>query len=325
MMTPPPLPSYVNWGGDQTYPQPVNLQGTCFRGFFVEADATALRNVCDKYLNRFVAGDIEYHPLLSRVMLGVADIRRISCLHRPDAEQFWFPEVDVAFWMPVVAGRRRGPVFVAERLVWFLPYVIVNHPWALVCGRELYGFPKELGLAHVAKDFADRLPCTVDTYVVKQFGPEAEAKMDRLLEVSRTDDASSSTLTVVWNDLREAVRDVLHTLVGKQTAVSLPGMGLIVELYDLFVHHEMPMVFLKEFRDVTDGKQACYQDVVEAPIQLTRLHTGGWLPGEYEINIGQYASHPIVSDLGLHGACVKVEAAWYMEFDFVLGNGKKVT
>jgi hypothetical protein len=102
--------------------------------------------------------------------------------------------------------------------------------------------------------------------------------------------------------------------------VTLPGLGLVVEVLQLLTHHEVPFVFLKQFRDVANGRQACYQSVVEAPARLLTLRTTGRLPGSYEAEIRPYDSHPIAQELGLHRTG-PVRAAWYSEFDFVMENG----
>jgi hypothetical protein len=314
-------PDYVPWGGAQTYPQPLELRGTLFRGYVLEADPAALRALCDRYLNGPARGAREYHPLLPRVMLGVAAIERIACTDLPPDRQFWLPEVDVAFWVPVVGGHRRGPVFVAEDVAWFLPYLVVNHPWAYVSGRELYGFPKEYGTIVASRDMADPGPITVDTWVVPEFGPDAEVEVGRLIEVERVGGDGPAS---AWGDWKEALGDLARAVVGSEGIVTLPGPGVAVEAFELLVRHEMPLVFLKQFRHIADGRLACYQAVAEAPARVTKFRGGGWLPGEHRVRVTPYASHRIAEDLGLAGPQSTAVAAWYLDFDFVLENGREV-
>jgi len=59
------------------------------------------------------------------------------------------------------------------------------------------------------------------------------------------------------------------------------------------------MVFLKQFRDVADGHLACYQAIVEAPSRLVDLRQAGALASEYRVTVNQYASHPILDEIGL--------------------------
>jgi hypothetical protein len=60
-------------------------------------------------------------------------------------------------------------------------------------------------------------------------------------------------------------------------------------------------------------------------VKITKFHTAGWLPGTYEVEIGNYASHPIVEDLGLGSTKPPVVAAAYLDFDFQMEGGKTIT
>jgi hypothetical protein len=305
----------------QTYPQPYTAERTRFYAFLLEADAQQLRALCNKYLNGPAQGQVDYHPLVPRVMLGVADIRKFD-VGATDNRPFWTPEIDVAFWVPVVAVKQVGGVYVVERFAWFLPYLFVDNAWALASGREVYGFPKELGKFQVPKSPQDAALFTVDTLVVRQFDPASEARVERLLTIRRVGDGQVGELAKAWGGLREAFEDFVRMMTSSEGTVNLPGLGLAVELFDFLIHHEYPMVFLKQFRDVADGMNACYQAIVEALTRITGFQTGGWLSGQYELTVESFASHPIVQELGLRSSPQPVLAAGYVEFDFVMEKGK---
>jgi hypothetical protein len=59
------------------------------------------------------------------------------------------------------------------------------------------------------------------------------------------------------------------------------------------------MVYLKQFRDVADGTNACYQAIVESPNRMTAFHGAGFLPGDWELAIEQFASVSMIDKLGL--------------------------
>src|SRR4030095_3841201 len=76
------------------------------------------------------------------------------------------------------------------------------------------------------------------------------------------------------------------------------------ELLRAIVHDAMsltvPMVFLKQFTDVTDGNKAVYQAVVEADNKVMGgFKGGGLLPGNWIVSIRSYDSCRIVEQLGL--------------------------
>ena len=321
---------FIEGGGAQTYPQPYRIEGADFYAFLLAADAKALVAVCDRYLNPLARDGMRYHPLVGRVMLGITDIRKIQIGARDD-RKFWTPEIDVAFWVPVVAVHRVAGVDVVSRFAWMMTYVVVDDTWAVASGREVYGFPKALGV--IRRQAAARGPgaqvaldsLTVDTLAVAKFGPDAEAHVQRLLEVRRVGAGSPGAPARAWVTLREAAADFFALLSGGGSGrLTLPGPGLLVELFDLLRHHEYPLVFLKQFRDAADGTQACYQAVVEAPVRITSFRGGGWLDGEYRLRIEPLESHPIAQELGLAGPEPRILAATYMAFDFDIGDGRVI-
>ncbi|MHB1557909.1 MAG: acetoacetate decarboxylase family protein [Isosphaeraceae bacterium] len=319
------LPRFLQPGGAQTYPQPLDLRDCHLFSFVLAADGAALARICDTYLNGPAQGQATYVPAASCAMLIVAMIGRISCVNLPPEQQFWLPETDIAFWVPVVKGKKDGGVFVAESLQWFLPYVFVNNTWAVASGREIYGYPKAISSFQLpAHDNPNRF--TVDTLTVKAFGPDAEATWQRLFQIDRTS-APGGLFKRTFNSVVEAGEAILRTAIAERM-LPIPGLGMIKELFDLIVHGTMPMVFLKQFRDATDGTTACYQAVVEAPAQVTRFRKAGEIAADYGVTIQSYASHPIVADLGLRGNVDpdtgawrgSVESAWYGDFDFQVLN-----
>ena len=321
---------FIEGGGSQTYPQPYRLEGAHFYGFLLDADPKALTALCDRYLNPLARGGVRYHPLIDRVLLGVTDIRRIHIGARDD-RKFWVPEIDVAFWVPVVAVRRVAGVDVASRFAWMMTYVVVDDAWAVAAGREVYGLPKALGVIRRAPP---RTPepgrpvaldsLTIDTLAVAKFGPDAQGSVQRLLEVRRRGPAATGLLRT-WSSLRELGENLVSFVTGSGSGhVRLPGPGLLVEVADYLHHHEYPLVFLKQFRDASDGTRACYQAVVEAPVAITAFRGGGWLDGSYQLRIEPLASHPIVEELGLRGPEPPILAAVHGDFDFELGAGRVI-
>ncbi len=319
---------YVERGGRQTYPQPYDIEGVRFYSFVLDADYAALEAYIDRVLTGPAAGAATYKPLVGRVMLGLMESTRIWA-GPPEARLFSIPERDLAFWIPVVKVHKVGPVEFATELVWYMSYVVVDDAWAVAMGREVYGFPKELGTfdqqppvgkGGPATTFLERLK--VETLAVKDFGPQAVPTFQPLVEIRKTGgetDAAART----WGTLEEAAREFLGILAGGDR-VTLPGLGIVHELFEFFEHREYPLIFLKQFRDQADGNLACYQAVVEALVRIGTFRAAGWLPGTYEVSVESYASHPIVADLGLGSGRPPVVAAAYLDFDFRMENGTVV-
>ena len=95
------------------------------------------------------------------------------------------------------------------------------------------------------------------------------------------------------------------------------GSGLVGDLFA----ERMSQVFLKQFRDATDGKRACYQAVVEAPVQIQNVGYS-LTERDWTLTVHPLDSHPIHTELGITTQQAKL--ALDMEIDFVVENGHEV-
>jgi hypothetical protein len=85
----------------------------------------------------------------------------------------------------------------------------------------------------------------------------------------------------------------------------------------------VPMVFLKQFRDATDPTKACYQAVIEAPAHLQKWYGGGFVK-PHDIAITPADSHPIAAECGLAGANIRSDVGFWTQMDFIMQPGKVV-
>ncbi|MDX2030269.1 MAG: NAD(P)-binding protein [Blastocatellia bacterium] len=316
-------PPYVVRGGEQVYAPPIMVENCRYYAYLLEANAESLQALCDRELNTPSQGNLRYVPLLPRVILGFADLAKGYCLGQ-DRHIGWMPEIDVAFWVPLARVRRVAGIDFIERIVWYMPYVFVDTPLAVAAGREIWGFHKQMASFQVPKSPSDRAQLIVEGLAVPHYNPDLEVKKHRILEVLRLDAPTVGEVEKAWAEAEEGFRDFLKIFLGGDGTIRLPGLGLLAEAVDFMAHHDVPLVFLKQFRDVHDGARACYQAIVEANAQMTKFHSGGWLPGEYQLNITPLESHPIARDLGLSGNQIRPLAALYVNYDFRMNEGKEV-
>jgi hypothetical protein len=324
-MPDPEYPQYIERGGMQCHLQPFRCQNTRLYGFFVEGDVARLQSrIVDPCLNRPANGATDYRALSSHVLVTFATVGEGSSTLPPDREMGWIPELSCTLWVLTAAVKKELGVNVAERLAFFVPYIVVDNAWSMAAGREIYGFPKEIGILEMPSQNEPPSHFRVATTVLPRFGPQEEARTETLLEVTRADGLSDDAAPQGWADLGEATHALASGWMRGRTPLVVPGLGLLVDLYETLTHEAVPAVFLKQFRDVADGRRACYQAIIESAAHVTALHRGGFLPGRFTLRAANFASHPIVDDLGLAGAEVAAELPFFLEYDFEIGAGKEV-
>ena len=147
--------------------------------------------------------------------------------------------------------------------------------------------------------------------------------MEPLLGLKRTAGSPHSARnSVSWKSWREAKTNIMHhfrVLMGEHMSASAVKLTTNIT-------QSIPLVFLKQFRDIADTRRACYQAVVEAPIHIQTFRQGGILPDAYTLSVHSLESHPLAQALGLKLNDGKQSAALgvWMQVDFSIDVGKEI-
>jgi hypothetical protein len=312
-----PLPTFREVGSKKTFRAPYQASGIRFYGFFLSADPTQLADLCKTALGS--PGPIQYRPVSPFVMLSFTEIAKIASTTEPDASQGFVPERESALWVLTVAEKKElGVLEVAQHLAFYIPYIFVDSPNALLTGREVEGFPKEM--AEV--DVADPARMSAKAWAFPRYAPTTEVTLLPVAAATRNDPAEPEP-AVLWNSVAELVEGLEKELFAGEVPV-IPGITLLLSVVEAIMKCEVSLVFLKQLRDVTDSTKACYQAIVEAPIRVTEFRSASLLPGTYAIDLASFDSHPIVAQLGLDPASMQSVQGFFVDFDFLLEQGNVV-
>ena len=310
---PQELPPYVEFGGRATAPSPFACEGGHLQGLLLEGDAAKIHKLVKRMFDGPAGRGADYRSLGSRVMLLIGHFDRVTSLTPPFDRWGAVSESQASFWIPVLGGHDVGGFFIADRLLLAVPYVFVDNPMSYLGGRETYGYAKTMGRF----DPPDGLGSHVNLQAFGgDFGRYKGADWCDFLEVvtgaprGGPREMESGLLGLVRHlvgDLPPAADFVLGDI---QFTANLIG--------DLLGDRLGGQVFLKQFRDATDGTRACYQAVVEAPLHIRRMETT-LSDHDWSIVVHHLDSHPIYDELGVGSQ----EAAlpFDIETDFVVEDG----
>jgi hypothetical protein len=302
------LPRYIDRPGgfDPALAGPYTQMGVNARAYLLRADKAALTAVCDRYLNLPGTTD-EYQPLLPLAIFTMMNMSKVSA---GDASLGFMHEIDGGFILPVLRKSRTNPLDFSPAL--FMPYLWVNNHWPMVTGREVFGFRKEVGLSFSDFDDDDQVTKAaqlshIDAFVVPKLGAKLEVK--RLVEVDASSLAEPSS---VWRTLDEIVDDVLQGA----SAFTLQTIKLALSILNPGAALHVPVVFLKQIRDAYQPDRACFQEVFRAGGRVPLANfSASLLSGQHWLTIHDYASHPLVRELGLENVdpAGRVRAALALE------------
>jgi hypothetical protein len=198
--------------------------------------------------------------------------------------------------------------------------VFVDNPMSYLGGRETFGYAKVMGRFDPALGLADHV--TLEAFG-GDFGRMEGADWRKFLELS----SGGQQRTPAQRPRHTGTMPLVQLLMGDGTQIRegedlvlgdlTLGSGLVGDLFA----ERMSQVFLKQFRDASDGKRACYQAVVEAPVQIQNV-AYSLTERDWTLTVHPLDSHPIHTELGI--TTQQAQLALDMEIDFVVGNGYEV-
>ena len=313
-------PQYVNHGADLSYPTPLMCEGTTLYGFILEGQLPNLLNLCQRAFYEPSGGQVYYYPLSRFFMLTVGYIQKIYSM---SFNCGWTPEAQAIVWIPTAVVKPSGSKLIAERLAWFPAYTIVSNPYSLVSGREVIGFFKGFGWIDVPEggDVINPARLSADVFGIKDFAPQSSAQRYPLFELTRLSGADGQAGNQ-WPTLEAAFNDLKAQLVNAGPDPVVPSLELGLNLIDDLLHKEVPLAFLKQFRNAAGDGGVSYQAILELPATVQHFR-GIQLIDAYQFTLlNNLASYPLATDLGV--ASQKALLSFKLEMDFTIGDGAEI-
>jgi Acetoacetate decarboxylase (ADC) len=314
----PKLPPYVSTGDRIVGWGPYLQQGTILHNFCVTGDKDRIQQKLDTMFAEPSGGEVRYRPITSKLFLSVAEIARIVPQNPIDYNRGGVSEIDVTIW--AVAHREgSGPL----EMRWIPLFLAVDNDWAMATGREVYGFPKEIGIFKFdpqTPNPADGRRFFVEAFAIPHYSPQSTPTWLPLFEII-PQESDPEEPKGFWDKLEnfadeaverlgEAVVDLSLKVASEQAiARAIKGEAVILP-------------FLKQFPDVADPTRACYQAIVEAPTTINVFRRGGVTKPQYQVLVHSYDSHPFYKELGIKPEVQDVGRGMWVDFDFTMDLGK---
>jgi hypothetical protein len=334
------LPKYVERGGEAVWRQPSLLFGMRIFGFGVRVAPENQISTLNRYVNDIVDKD-------PNVVYGHSPFRLVPC-----------PGIDMAMLMfidykLVTSGtdddRRLGGLsyreFLAMQLAfcddedfpeldWFIPFIYLDKDSPRLGGREIFGYPKQLGTIPEFQSFvhggaASKLELTA--LVLPNVLTSAT-----LASVVTIDGMFEPKIEQHYNSSADMIRDLLNVstgaLSGNPAITTGPGAGPLVAGVDIFnalLSGAVGHVFLKQFRDCQHPHLPCYQAICKLDAVPGKFRGGARVSSEaYRIKINDIDSERLIEYLGRSAAewqeGVTPDFAYWMDLDAELTAGRVI-
>jgi hypothetical protein len=181
-LVPHELPEYVELGGRQVWRPPYTARHAEVFGFVVQADRAVVDSLLQEALVEPTRGAVDYRCANDFVMVTFTRIEELASGDPLDQQRGFMEEHEVALWcLAADVTAARG------RLVWYLPYVFTDTGQTVATGREVYGYPKQIGLfdANYPDNLLNGGETTVQALAIDPFGPNKKAELRPMVSALR--------------------------------------------------------------------------------------------------------------------------------------------
>ncbi|MCF2902408.1 acetoacetate decarboxylase [Pseudoalteromonas sp. OFAV1] len=284
---------------------PCRMTNAQMYGFFVSACEQKMQAYVDTTLNLLATDSVSFNVLGSSCLLTFTDIEKISSLTPPFSEHGWMQETDIIIWLPV-AKMVKGDI---NHLYWYPAFISVNNIYALINGREAWGYNKYLCEYQMpsALDDAGRFAISLECFDV--FKPDSKLAMHELLTIEQTDASISEYLLDNVSRFSKRVADLFDP------QVKGIDLALLKQLLEGFIHPQMDQILFKQFPD-GEGDKAVYQSVVHSPSVIKKVHQLTLLHNDFKLNVKSLASFPLNDMFGIALGKQSVHLPFYVNMDF---------
>jgi hypothetical protein len=308
------LPNLVQRPERLTAFPPFVQSGCVLHNFCVDGDQALIQAALDATFKTPSNGAVSYTAIGSKLFLSVAEIARITSLDPGDSRRGWMQEIDVTVWvMACVTGTLD--------LRWIPLWLFVDSAPAMATGREVYGFPKQIGRFDFSPQDDPARRFSTQAFAIATYTPESHAAWAPIIEFEPIVAGPPPPGGTVLKDL-EAL--AAHAVARLREGVTGIESGLLNAVSGAMAGGGGVLGFLKQFPDAQDPRLACYQAIVEADCKVIGAPNVTLTPQPYRANIHSYASHPLAAQLGIAEGWQDIGHAVVVHFDFSIGLGRNV-
>lgn len=293
---------YVSRPDEQAFAPPYLQAGCSLYAFAPAADRVRLQQVVDRFVTEPSRGRVRPRVTADHVLLYFCEFARSHSLDPRDAARGWLGEREVGVWIPIRLPESQVPSF-------FVHAMFVDSGPAMCSGREVLGFPKQLG--HIGQLGSDAPALTLDVLAQAE-RRDQPGRWRALIELERVEPSPTHA---------KGPGGLAELLGALGSAGALLGADTPLDAAIRAGRGECELVNLKQIRDASDPTRACYQAIIGTRARLLALRRVAPTRA-YALRIEAIASHPLAAELGL--AASEQLRGLALDLDFDLGLGRQL-
>ncbi|MEM9144897.1 MAG: hypothetical protein AAGC57_01780 [Pseudomonadota bacterium] len=281
--------------------------------FCIDGDIKKINSFLDQMFAEPSGGAVAYEALTHKLFVSFAYFPSVRADNPIDRDRGVVPEGDGALW---ALAKVKGSIL---DMRWIPLFLFVDAGSAMSTGREVYGFPKQMGRFEMPTGAPPSDgPFRVSAMVMDPYAYDTVSTWKPIFSFEKERDGGLIDRIENFGEaLLGRLGDSLHGITPEALQKALGGRSLLFDL-------PVTMAFLKQFPSAADQTRACFQSIVEADARTLKVHDAGWTATHYKGQVFSYDSHPFAETLGVPEGEMSVGHALYARFDFEMELGKDV-
>lgn len=310
-------------GFDLSLKGPYVNEGVNMNLHVLNAELLPLWRTVKRYLND-PPGKGWYSPFGDRVLVSCTDVGKGMA---GDETLGSMHEVEVSFF---ILALYCNPL--PTRIVSFAPYLFVNNAWAMVTGREIHGFRKDLATSFATTDvdgpgWRNRAADIqhVETWAMRERGKASRLERMKVLEIepppcpTASADLGDLVAALIGSGIDALVDELAELLPVGVKELSKRVEDLLAKIVS-GLEVKVPLVFLRQFRDARSTRYAQVQEVIQAKaVGHMKALPSRLEPSRFRFHHAD--SHPIAEELGLKAnTWLTSDLSLEVNLDFILSD-----
>jgi Acetoacetate decarboxylase (ADC) len=319
------LPSYVDRGGEAVWRQPSLLYGARIYGFGVNVPMKhqqgelkrCINDIADASNSTYGSRKFSLLACTDIVMLLFVEYERITSGTDDDKRLGGTAYREFLTMQLAVSPDEEFP-----EVNWYIPFIYLDKDAPRLGGREIFGYPKQLGTIEPFEGYFDGR---------RRLEPAKELELSATVirNASKNNAAQHSVIRIEGPKNPPRIEKRYGSALDMLTDLLKIGGGPN-GIENALAFGNIGNVFLKQFRDCASPDKACYQAVCKTDTVPGKFRGGGRLdPSDYDITIQNLASEPLFGYVNGPGAKGSQKTtppvfAYWLDLDFELTNGRVI-
>jgi len=304
------LPNFVQFPGNVIAQPPCRMLNANQYGFFVKGCISKIQAYIDKTLNVVKSDEFRFKALSAYTLLTFTDIENIASKVPEFRQQGWMQETDIIFWLPIAKMVTKRGKEKVDHIYWYPAFITVNNIYALINGRETWGYNKYLCDYKMPEqgELPNYFELSIDAF--QPFSPSTKMAKHKLLEVNLVEQGGEHPVA----DFVELVKEAFEILKSDTDFFDL-DLNAIKQLLDGFVNPQMDQILFKQLPN-GDGTKAVYQGVVHSPSIIEKVHSAKIYKHEFDVTVYQLDTFPLAEMFGIEPGVHRALLPFNVVMDF---------